>query len=86
MQKNGNEPEAKYLSVICNWRKAIDERGVDESERQRFLQEYKTFICEDLMPWYSKGMKDFSLLEVNRYINIDVCYMYLWCALFVTCT
>ena len=65
MQKNEYVTEAKFLSVIRNWRRAIDERGLDEAERQRFLQEFKTFICEDLMPWYSKGMKDFSLLEVN---------------------
>ena len=66
MQKNEYATEAKFLSVIRNWRRAIDERGLDEAERQRFLHEFKTFICEDLMPWYSKGMKDFSLLEVNR--------------------
>lgn len=59
-------------TVICNWRRAIDERGLHEGERQRYLLvEFKTFICEDLMPWYSKGMTDFSLLEVNRYVLTD---------------
>ncbi len=57
---------AKYLSIIRNWRRAIDERGLEETQRQQFLQDFKEYICEDLMPWYADGLQDFSLLEVNR--------------------
>lgn len=59
--------EAKILKVVQDWRRAIDERGLDESQTQRFIQDFKAYICQDLMPWYADGVKDFSLLEVNRY-------------------
>ena len=61
-------PEAIYLRVVRNWRRAVDERGLGESTRQQFLQE---FICADLMPWYTHS-KDFSLLEVNRCVTYSV--------------
>ncbi len=64
-------PEAIYLRVVRNWRRAIDERGLGESTRQQFLQEFKDFICADLMPWYIHS-KDFSLLEVNRCVTYSV--------------
>ena len=58
--------EVKFLRAVQNWRRAIDERGLEEIQRQQFLHEFKIYVCEDLMPWYAKGLKDFSLLEVNR--------------------
>ena len=61
------QQEARFLRVVRNWRRAIDERGLMESSRQKFLHEFKDYICEDLMPWYSTSA-DFSLLEVNRYL------------------
>lgn len=72
VQKRKYDSEAKFLNVIRNWKRAIDERGLHEGERQRYLLEFKTFICEDIMPWYSKGMTDFSLLEVNRYMYVTL--------------
>lgn len=72
MEKKNYQPEARFLKVVRNWRRAIDERGLEESQRQRFIQDFKTYICKDLMPWYSDGVKDFSLMEVNRY-NKNVC-------------
>ena len=60
--------EAKYLKVIRNWRRAIDERGLPDATRQLFNKELLDFILDDLMPWHrTAGMRDFSLLEVNRY-------------------
>ncbi len=66
MTSSSYNTEAKYLSIIRNWRRAIDERGLEVKQRQQFLQDFKEYICEDLMPWYADGLKDFSLLEVNR--------------------
>lgn len=60
-------PEAKFLMVVRNWRRAIDERGLEQGCRQKFIKEFRDFICEDLMPWSSPSNTDFSLLEVNRY-------------------
>ncbi|XP_065893229.1 uncharacterized protein [Dysidea avara] len=54
MENKGYAVEAKFLQVIRNWRRASDERG----------------LTDDLMPWHTdEGLRDFSLLEVNRSIN-----------------
>ena len=61
MESKGYTAEAQYLSVVHNWRRASDERGLSaETRQQQFLQ----FILDDLMPWHKD--KDFSFLEVNR--------------------
>ena len=62
--------EAKYLKVVRKWRRAIDERGLQQSQRIEFLREFLDFICQDLMPWYTRSQVDFSLLEVNRYMLV----------------
>ena len=54
--------------MIRNWRRAIDERGLPDAERQQFNQELLRFILDDLMPWHGTVGVDFSLLEVNRYM------------------
>ena len=69
MKRNDYKKEYEFLTVVRNWRRAIDERGLTELQRQLFLQEFKDYICCDLMPWYGDGTKDFSLLEVNRYFT-----------------
>lgn len=61
MKNKGYTYEEKFLRVVCNCRRAHDERGLTELQRCRFL----TFITEELIPWYS-AYPDFSLLEVNR--------------------
>ena len=67
MKNHDYKEEYEFLTVVRNWRRAVDERGLTEIQRQQFLQVFKDYICCDLMPWYGKGVKDFSLLEVNRY-------------------
>ena len=65
MKARKYEAEAKFLEVVRNWRRAIDERGLTSASRQAFLQAFKQYIYEDLMPWF-KDQPDLSLLEVNR--------------------
>ncbi len=64
MEKKHDYEEAMLLKAVRNWRRAIDERGITEQQRQDLLQEFMDYICRDLMLWYSKGLKDFSMLEV----------------------
>ena len=67
MEEKQYSNEAKYLKVIRNWQRAVDERGLPDATRQLFNKELLDFIL-NLMPWHrTVGMKDFSLLEVNRY-------------------
>lgn len=68
MNKSGNDSEAKYLQHVRNWRKSVDERGIPDSVRQTLSTGFLNFIVEDLIPWCSPENRDFSLLEVNRYV------------------
>ena len=70
MEEKGYDTEARYLSVIRNWRRACDERGLTAENREQFNREFLEFILEELMPWHKQ--KDFSYLEVNRYFNMKV--------------
>lgn len=60
------EPEAEYLKTVRNWRRAVDERGLTNSLRMKYCQDFLDFIIEDLIPWQSPGNTDFRSLEVNR--------------------
>ena len=65
--------EAKYVRVIRNWRRATDERGLTDEQRSEFNQDLLLCILDELMPWHSKPqLRDFSLLEVNRYFIVLV--------------
>ena len=66
MEKHNYDFEARYLRCVRNWRRAVDERGLSDSVRQKFNSDFLDFILEDLMPWYSAEHKDFSLLEMNQ--------------------
>ena len=41
--------EEKYVRVVCNWRRANDERGLSELERSRFNYDFLNFILEVTM-------------------------------------
>lgn len=69
MTKKEYRGEAEYLQYIRNWRRACDERGLADDERSRFNKELLDYILDDLMPWHSNGLRDLSLLEVNRYAS-----------------
>ena len=69
MENKGYTFEANYISVIWNWRRASDERGLSSLQRSRFNYKLLNLILEDLMPWYNNSY-DFSRLEVNRYIFV----------------
>ena len=67
-ESKGFSEEAKYVRVIRNWRRATDERGLTDEQRSEFNQDLLSYILDELMPWHSKSqLRDFSLLEGNRY-------------------
>ena len=68
MEKKSYTPEAEYLRIVHNWRRACDERGVTNDERSKFNKEFLIYLLDDLMPYHrDEGLNDLSLLEVNRY-------------------
>lgn len=66
MEDHKYEPERKYLRIVRDWRRAVDERGLPELERLQYCVEFLEFLIADLIPWHLPGKADFSLLEVNR--------------------
>ena len=68
MEKKGYNPEAKYLSIVRNWRRACDERGLSSDLRSQFNRNLLDYILDELIPWHKEN-SDLSLLEVNRYKN-----------------
>ena len=75
MEQHKYENEAKYLRTVRNWRRAVDERGLSDIQRQQFCSEFLDYILKDLIPWYSVEKKDLSTLEVNRCIH-NIIYVY----------
>ena len=65
MADKGYQFEANYVKTIRNWRRANDERGLNERERSKYNYQLYNMMLDELMPWY-KEQYDFSLLEVNR--------------------
>ena len=72
MDEKGYHFEANYIRTIWNWRRASDERGLNECTRSKFNYKLLNMMLEELMLWY-KEFYDFGLLEVNRYIIDLVC-------------
>ena len=69
MKNKAYTSEAQYLSVVRNWKRSCDERGLTEEERRVFNEEFLAYILDDLMPWHrQEGLRDFNLLEVNRFL------------------
>jgi hypothetical protein len=68
MEKNGHFFEARYLRVIHNWRRAVDERGLTQVQRSEFCKDFLLLVLDELMPWHGEKY-DFSTLEVNRPVS-----------------
>jgi len=68
MEKKGYDPEAKYLSIVRNWRRACDEGGISSDLRSQFNKNLLDYILDELIPW-DKENRDLSFLEVKRYKN-----------------
>lgn len=69
--------EAQYLSIIRNWRNAIDKRGITNSARKQYNQDLLEFILDELMPWHRyPELNDYSLLEINRYVYDNILFVY----------
>ena len=64
MKRKKYDFEEKYTRVVCNWRRANDERGLSNLQRSHFNYDFLNFILDELMPWHTTTY-DFSTLEVN---------------------
>ena len=65
LNKQNYSYEAKYMSVIHNWRLACDERGLTQAQRSEYNKGFLELILDELMPWH-RDQYDLSTLEINR--------------------
>ena len=50
MDKKGYDFEARHLSVIHNWRRACDERGLPSTLHSQFSGNFLEYILDELIP------------------------------------
>ena len=74
MVKNNycHHAEAKILSIIHNWHKAVDGRGLSEETRAQYCKDMMTWLLKDWMPYLDQD-HDYSTIDVNRYYALHVC-------------
>ena len=65
MERNGHTSESMILTVLRNWHRAVDGRGLSDETRASFLQDMKKWLLDDWMPWHTDN-KDYSTIDVNR--------------------
>ena len=68
MERKGYAYEAKFVETVRNWRRACDERGLTQLQRCHYNYDMLNLLLDELMPGHVTNY-DFSLLEVNRYVN-----------------
>ena len=73
LRANGFLSEARFVEVVSNWHKANDGRRLTEADRKKYNLAMLDYLLEDWMPWY-KDERDYSTLDVNRYITVNVKY------------
>jgi len=74
MEHKGYSVEAKHIRLVYNWRRAYNERGLTVAQCSKWNNDFVDYILDDLMPWHKEDhLRDFSLLEVNRYyLQLDI--------------
>ena len=65
MSSKGFTEESKYVSVIAEWHRANDERGMDQISRSRANYNLLNYLLDIWMPWHREKY-DFSTIDINR--------------------
>ena len=78
MEKNCHHAEAKILSIIHNWHKAVDGRGLSEETRGQYRKDMMTWLLKDWMPYLDQD-HDYSTIDVNRYCIMPYMYVLITC-------
>ena len=53
------------MSIVRNWHKAVDGRGLNEETRSAYLADMKNWLLDDWMPWHTY-MNDYLTIDINR--------------------
>ena len=74
LERKGHKSGANVLQLIRNWHRAVDGRGLSETQRSQFCEDMKSWLLDEWMPWH-RNEPDYTLLDVNRYYN-NVLFLY----------
>ena len=67
MMSKGFAKEAEYVSIVADWHRANDERGVNQISRCKANYSMLNYILDEWMPWH-KETYDFSTIDINRLV------------------
>ena len=65
LEKNGHTTDACIVKRIHNWHKAVDGRGLSETERSSHCRAMLEWLLDDWMPWF-RYQPDYKTIDVNR--------------------
>jgi hypothetical protein len=68
MEKNGHLSDSRVLTVLRNWHRAVDGRGLSDETRLSYLQDIKNWLLDDWMPWHMT-IQDYSTIDMNRLVE-----------------
>ena len=68
LRRMGYDSDVKVIERLHNWHKAVDGRGLPETQRSSYCMEMKKWLLADWMPWFSY-MPDDRTIDVNRYVE-----------------
>ena len=64
----GHKTGAHVLTIILNWHRAVDGRGISEEMRSSYLNAFKNWILDVWMPWH-KECDNCAMIDVNRCVT-----------------
>ena len=65
MGANNYTEDERFITIISNWHKASDGRGLSEEKRRAYNINMLNYLLEDWMPWYKYNL-DYSTADINR--------------------
>lgn len=78
MEQKCHHAEAEILSIIHNWHKAVDGRGLSEETRAQYCKDMMTWLLKDWMPYLDQD-HDYSTIDMNRYCIMPYMYVRVTC-------
>ena len=65
MKRHNYKDEERFISLVSNWHKASDGRGLSEEQRHTYNISMLHYLLEDWLPWYWYNC-DYSTADINR--------------------
>lgn len=67
MRSNGDIHEAEFVSIVRNWYRALDERGLSVPERLNYMEEFNEYLHRNFKLEYPPPTTHLNLMPVRTY-------------------